>query len=134
VSVAFQRQAEGPREAEISKFDCLLVVADEDVARFDVSVHDPTRVAVKKGLHYLLQIVSSLVDFERISTMLNVLLQIGIEELKHEEQHVWAMDYLVQFDDSGVVHLQQKAHLAKSSAGKSLVGVLYLDFLQGNYL
>jgi len=46
VSVRLQRQAKRPRKSEIGNFQKLALSIDEQIAGFQVTVHDPALVAV----------------------------------------------------------------------------------------
>ena len=52
MSVCFQGQAETPRQPKISYLDGTEVVSQQDVARFEVSVHYPPLVAMQQTVQH----------------------------------------------------------------------------------
>lgn len=53
MGIAFERKTKGPRKAKIGNFNLSLVLCNQKIAWFQVSVHDPSLVAMQKALKHL---------------------------------------------------------------------------------
>ena len=134
--VRFQWRPEAASQTKIRQLDGLLVLADQQVARFHVSVHYTTSVAVQQGLHDLPQHVFGIADCQRFTTFVQIFFEVLIEVLEDEVDaaSVALSDHIEQLDDANVVQLLQQADFSESRRRYTFILVLDLDALQSHNL
>ena len=83
MGVAFERESKRPGETKIRYFDLSLVLVDEEVARLQISVHDPPLVTVEESLEDLPDNGLDMLDPEWLSFLVEILLHILVEKLEN---------------------------------------------------
>jgi len=101
--ISLEWQAERPRKPEVSYLDCLALFVDKKVAWLEVSVHDPSLVAVKQALEHLPYDRSDVTDFHRRAFLVEILLHVLVEKLEDQIQLILSMNDINQTHDSWMV-------------------------------
>jgi len=131
MSVTLEREPEWPSKAEISNFNLPFVFIYQEVAWFQVSMHDPSLMAMQQALKHLPYDGLGMWERQRVAFPIQVLLHVLIKVFKDKVKLVLAVAYINQINDSWVAQFFQQRHLSDCGWGYTLVAVLDLYFFQG---
>ena len=97
-------------------------------------MHNAALVTVEQPLEDLPDDAPDLVERQRHSLLVQVVLHVPVEKLEDQVQLVPRVEHVQQIHDERVVELLQQGDLADGSRRDTFVGVFDLDFLEGHDL
>ena len=134
--ISFQWKTHCASQAKVRNFDISAFGVDEEVAWFEVAVHDAPLVAVHRSFDQLIEDASDSVGRHRCLKLVQVLFHILVEVLEDKEKTIPGLtpvDNLLEIDDVGVVaELLQDSDLSDGSAWNSIVAVVDFDLLDSH--
>ena len=83
--VGLERKTHGARQTKVRNFNLRSLRIDQQVARLEVAMHDPSLVAVQGSLQQLVHDVPHLVRLHRPAQLVQILLHVLIEVLEDQE-------------------------------------------------
>ena len=95
----------GPRKPKIGNFNLSLVLCNQKIAWFQVSVHDPSLVAMQKALKHLPDDRFEVGHGQWLALSVEILLHIQIEEFKYQVKFVFSVDNINEVDNSWMAQL-----------------------------
>lgn len=149
MSISPQGHTKGSRQTKIGQLEVTIAV-NEQVLGFEITMQNAMAVAVADALHHLCHellhhvVAQTQASHRRVGKSLaaaaladrqglHVLLQVKVEELKHQVELVTvSVDNVVQLDNIRVLHLLEKGDLADSGTGDALIFRLQSNLLESN--
>ena len=134
--VSFQWKAHCAGESKIRNFDLGAFRVDEEVARFEVAVHDAPLVAVHRIFDQLIEDAPDSIVRHWCLKLVQVLFHILVEVLEYKEQSIpglTAVNNLFEIDDVWVVaELLQDGDLPDGCAWYTIVAMVDFDLFHGD--
>ena len=134
--VSFQWKAHCAGESKIRNFDLGAFRVDEEVARFEVAVHDASLVAVHRTFDQLIEDAPDSIVRHWCLKLVQVLFHILVEVLEYKEQSIpglTAVNNLFEIDDVWVVaELLQDGDLPDGCAWYTIVAMVDFDLFHGD--
>ena len=134
--ISFQWETHGAGESKIRNFDLGTFRVNEQVARFEVAVHDAPLVAVHGTFDQLIEDTSYSIVRHWCLKLVQVLFHILIEVLEYKEKSIpglTPMDNLLEIDDIWVVtELLQDCDLSDGCAWNTIVAMVDFDLFHSD--
>ena len=134
--ISFQWKTHCASESKIRNFDLGAFRVNEQVARFEVAVHDAPLVAVHCTFDQLIKDAPDSIVLHWCLKLIQVLFHILIEVLEYKEKAIPGlspMDNLFEIDDVWVVaELLQDGDLTDGSAWNTIVAMVDFDLFHSD--
>ena len=127
------RRAKGSGEAKVSNLEAP-ISRNKEVLRFEIPMHDSTRMAEGESAADLVEIRAHQRRVEQPTAALHVLLEVLLEELKDQVKSSVLLHAVLEVNDVLVGQLAQQADLAQRRRRNALVLDLQADALQRHNL